>query len=286
MSLSLPNPCRLATRQSPLALRQSEIVADLIREKSNVEVQLVPMTTSGDRRMDWSLQREGGKGLFTKELEQAVLDGQADLAVHSAKDMPTDSPDGLKLCAFLERDDPRDVLVTREGVTTIRKIASGSPRRISQLKNRYPEAEWLELRGNVETRLRKIAEAEEADATVLAAAGLNRLKIQSYPGLRFQYLPVDEMVPAPGQAAIALQTKTDMGDLFSSLGHRETNQAVELERKVLAAMGGGCQVALGVYVSTEAVHFFHEETGVLSLDLQRFKKDDDLIKKLTELIGR
>ena len=146
--------CRLATRKSPLALRQADIVSKLIRSTMNVDVELLPISTSGDQRLDWNLQDKGGKGLFTKELESALLAGEADLAVHSAKDLPTDSPEGLCLCCFLEREDVRDVLVLREGVVSPKVLASGSPRRVAQLKNRFPEANWIEMRGNVETRLK------------------------------------------------------------------------------------------------------------------------------------
>ena len=274
--------CTLATRKSPLALRQAEIVAELIRTQMNLEVELLPLTTSGDQRLDWSLQHKGGKGLFTKELELALLGGQADLAVHSAKDMPTDSPDGLSLSSFLEREDVRDVLVLRDDVETPKVLASGSPRRVAQLRNRFPDTKWNEMRGNVETRLKKIALHGEADGTILAAAGLKRLGIDSFPGLKFEHLPVDEMVPAPGQAAIAVQTREEDEEKFSVLGHPETKKAVCLERMVLESMGGGCQVAVGAYSDECLFRFFHEKTGLLKLDLDCSDKEltDELIRRV------
>ena len=274
--------CILATRKSPLALRQAEIVAELIRTQMNLEVELLPLTTSGDQRLDWSLQDKGGKGLFTKELELALLGGQADLAVHSAKDMPTDSPDGLSLSSFLEREDVRDVLVLRDDVETPKVLASGSPRRVAQLRNRFPDTKWNEMRGNVETRLKKIAIHGEADGTILAAAGLKRLGIESFPGLKFEHLPVDEMVPAPGQAAIAVQTREEDEEKFSVLGHPETEKAVCLERMVLESMGGGCQVAVGAYSDECLFRFFHEKTGLLKLGLDCSDKEltDELIRRV------
>ena len=189
-----PN-CRVSYKKSPLAMKQAEIVADLVRSRLNIQVEVIAMSTTGDRQADWSLQERGGEGLFTKELEKAILDGRADIAVHSAKDMPTEDPAGLKISSFLKREDPRDVLITSKIDGDIERIASGS-RRIRQLQGRFPNIEWLELRGNVETRLSKIAELEEADGTVLAAAGLNRLEIGQYPGLNFELMEFDQMVPA------------------------------------------------------------------------------------------
>ena len=274
--------CTLATRKSPLALRQAELVAELIRAQMNLEVELLPLATSGDQRLDWSLQDKGGKGLFTKELELALLGGQADLAVHSAKDMPTDSPDGLSLSSFLEREDVRDVLVLRDDVETPKVLASGSPRRVAQLRNRFPDTKWVEMRGNVETRLKKIALHGEADGTILAAAGLKRLGIESFPDLKFEHLPVDEMVPAPGQAAIAIQTRKEDEGKFSVLGHPETEKAVGLERMVLEGMGGGCQIAVGAYSDGYLFRFFHEKTGFLKLDMASSDKEltDELIRRV------
>ncbi|MDG1139895.1 MAG: hydroxymethylbilane synthase [Opitutales bacterium] len=279
--MNIKTPVRLATRKSPLAICQSEIVANLIRSKMGLEVELLLMSTTGDQRLEWSLQKKGGKGLFTKELEQALLDGRADLAVHSAKDMPTENPDGLVLSAFLKREDPRDVLVIRSGLCTIEKIASGSPRRTSQLKARFPSAQWMELRGNVESRLRKIAENHEADGTILAAAGLNRLQIKEFEGVDFEVLPVDQMVPAPGQGAIAIQTRLVDREKFSVLGDPPTEAAVGLERKILEGLGGGCQVAIGAHVQEGMVYFYHQATGIIKIEMNG-KTDEELVRDLVE----
>jgi hydroxymethylbilane synthase len=279
--MNTTTPVRIATRKSPLALCQSEIVAELIRTRMGLEVELVQMSTTGDQRLEWSLQEKGGKGLFTKELEVALLDDRADLAVHSAKDMPTENPEGLVISAFLKRDDPRDVLVTRTGISEFQKIASGSPRRVSQLQNRFQRAEWTEFRGNVETRLRKIAHDHEADGTILAAAGLNRLRIEKFDGVDFEILPVDQMVPAPGQGAIAVQTRVADAKKFSVLGDPETEWSVQLERKILEGMGGGCQVALGAHVQADKLYFYHPNTEIIEIEIKN-RSDDEIVKELVE----
>ena len=257
-------------------MRQSLLVASRIEEEIGRKVSLFPMVTTGDRQSDWSLEKAGGKGLFTKELELALLDGRADLAVHSAKDMPTEMPAGLGLVAFLPREDPADVLVLKEGVDQPRTIATGSPRRRAQAANLFAEAKWIELRGNVETRLQKIAQGTEAEATLLAAAGLKRLNIKHFPGLTFRKLNLDEMVPAPGQGAIAIQARTEQEELFLKINDLETANAVSIERVVLRAFGGGCQVALGAHYSAsmDKLSFFHQKCGIKSLKIAGRKQSD------------
>ena len=247
----------LATRKSPLALRQAELASSALQRAIGAEVEILPLSTTGDQRLEWSLEQEGGKGLFTKELEVALLDGRADLAVHSAKDMPTDLPQGLALAGYLPREDPRDVLVIRDDVEVPRVIATGSPRRRAQiLHGSWSDAEVREIRGNVGTRLRKIAEGREADATILAAAGLRRLGIDEFAGLRFECLALEAMVPAPGQAAIALQSREDEIDRFTRACDPVTAEEVNFERSVLATMGGGCQVAVGIHRKGDRVYMF------------------------------
>ena len=236
----------------------------MIRAQMGCAVELFPMSTTGDRQSQWNLSEKGGKGLFTKELEDSLLRRDTDLAVHSAKDMPTECPEGLALSTFVEREDPRDVLILKEGVETPKVMATGSPRRQAQLKERFPGCKWIQLRGNVETRLQKIAEQEEADGTILAAAGLARLGLSSFAGLRFLPLAVDEMVPAAGQGAIAIQTRIEDRDMFNSLGDSSTQFEVMIERKVLEDQGGGCQVAIGVCMHQEKLHYFEESVGRLS----------------------
>lgn len=246
-----PETLLLATRASALARAQAELVrnhlAPLLPENS---FELLPLSTSGDRRLDWKLSEKGGKGLFTKELEEALLEGRAFAAVHSAKDLPTELPADLALAGFLPRGDAHDVLVRRVGATSVRLIASGSPRRREQGARLWPEAEWTELRGNVGTRLRKIAEGE-ADATILASAGLARLGITSFPGLSFEPLPLADMVPAAGQAAIAIECRIAELPIVKPLLDGNTFLAVSLERALLAALGGGCNSASAAHYDGE-----------------------------------
>jgi len=253
-------PCLIATRQSPLALVQSRLVATRLREVLGVECELLKIVTTGDRQTEWNLEQKGGKGLFTSELEQHLLQGSADLAVHSTKDLPGDLPTGLVVAGYLPRADVRDVLVTRTGVTSPRTIATSSPRRRQQLMRLFPDAGFTVIRGNVDTRLRKIV-AGEAEATVLAAAGLSRLGIPSWPGLDFRWLAPHEIVPAVGQGAIAIETRGRDTLKYVSALDGVTARHVNLERALQAALGGGCHTAFGAYVTTGLLHFFHERTG-------------------------
>jgi hydroxymethylbilane synthase len=252
----------LATRKSPLALAQAELVAAYLRDSLGAECELLKLVTTGDRQAEWSLEKKGGKGLFTRELESALLENRADIAVHSAKDLPGEPVAGLATAGYLPRDDPRDVLVLRLGVGAPLTIATGSPRRRQQAASLYPQVEFLEIRGNVDTRLGKIADRRIADATLLAAAGLKRLGIGSWPGLEFRALGFDAMVPAVGQGAVALQCRTDEADRYSGALDKATARGVGLERAVQAALGAGCQTALGVYATDDALYFFHEDTGL------------------------
>ena len=253
----------------------------MLQTKLEVQTELLPMSTTGDRQTQWNLAEKGGKGLFTKELEDALIQGDADLAVHSAKDMPTECPPGLCLSAFVERDDPRDVLILKDGMDTPNVMATGSPRRQAQLKDRFPQCEWIQLRGNVETRLRKIAEQDEADGTILAAAGLARLGLTGYPGLKFMHLPVSEMVPAAGQGAIAIQTRSADQDEYVRLGNPTTQKDVSIERQVLESQGGGCQIALGVCVQQGNLHFFEEGVGYLSFSCNEMS-ESEIMKKIKD----
>ena len=254
------NSCIIATRQSPLALIQSRQVAARLRTTLGVECQLLRIVTTGDRQTEWNLEERGGKGLFTTELEQHVLQGSADLAVHSTKDLPGDLPAGLVVAGYLPRADARDVLVTRRGIISPRTIATNSPRRRLQLTRLFPAASFMLLRGNVDTRLRKLA-AGEAEATVLAAAGLTRLGIDAWPGLDFRWLSPQEMVPAVGQGAIAVETRGRDTLKYVSALDGTTARQVSLERALQAALGGGCHTAFGAYVTADRLHFFHERTG-------------------------
>ena len=257
----------LATRKSPLALVQSGMVAARLREKiPDGECELLKIVTTGDRQAEWSLAKQGGKGLFTAELEQALLRGDAHLAVHSCKDLPGENPAGLAVAGFMPREDPRDVLVLREGVTVPQTIATGSPRRQLQIKLLFPAAVFTEIRGNVDTRLKKIA-GGLADATILAAAGLNRLGIRSWPGVIFRPLDFAQSVPAVGQGAIAVQCRTEDAAQFAGVLDAATARAVEVERAIQTVVGGGCQIAFAAHVVGDTLHFFHEKTGIRTLPL-------------------
>ena len=258
----------LATRKSPLALTQTETVAAWLRARlPGTECELLKVVTTGDKQTEWSLAKQGGKGLFTAELEQALLRGEAHAAVHSCKDLPGDNPPGLAVAGFLPREVTNDVLVLREGVTKPATIATGSPRRQLQIARLFPGAKFTEIRGNVDTRLKKIA-AGAADATILAAAGMKRLGFASWPGVVFRPLSFAESVPAVGQGAIALQCRTADVGLFAPALDAATGLTVTLERAFQSAIGGGCQVAFAAHATTDTLHFFHEKTGIRTFPLR------------------
>lgn len=267
------NPGLLATRQSPLALAQAELVAARFRESLGFHCVLRKFVTTGDRQLDWSLEKQGGKGLFTRELEQSLLAGESDLAVHSTKDVPGEMPPGLAIAGYLPRADPRDVLVTRTALVRPDLLATSSPRRRLQLQGLFPQVAFTELRGNVETRLRKVA-AGFADGTVLAAAGLARLGIHSWPGLTFRPLAPAEMTPAVGQGAIAVQCRVGDVKKFSAALDAVTARHIGLERALQTALGAGCQTAFGALAEGQSLYIYHEKVGGHFVDLQ----GDDLVR--------
>ncbi|WP_442887724.1 hydroxymethylbilane synthase [Congregicoccus parvus] len=251
----------VATRQSALAMVQTELaVAHLMQRLEGFDFRILPLVTTGDRQLEWSLEQEGGKGLFIGELESALLEGRADIAIHSAKDLPTDETAGLVLAGFLPREDPRDVLVIRKELPRPNSVATGSPRRRQQLARQFTKAVFSEIRGNVETRIRKILEGV-ADSTVLAQAGLNRLKIHESPGMRFQVLPLAVSVPAVGQGAVAVQCRPELAAKLAPALDEVTRRAVLLERAFLRKMGGGCHTAFAVHYDGIGVHLFHDACG-------------------------
>lgn len=265
----MSKPLILATRRSALALAQAEIAQALLQARHpGRQVELLPMSTTGDERLQWSLEKAGGKGLFTTELERAVVEGEADYAVHSGKDLPTEFLEGLEIVGYLPREDPHDVLVLREGLEngTPASIASASPRRRHQLSKLFPDASWTEIRGNVQTRLRKITEGH-ADATVLAAAGLNRLGIAAHAGIVFRPLTVAESVPAAAQGAIAIQGRAGERALWDGCICETTTRSVLIEREVLALLGGGCHSASAVFVEGSTLHLFDQSLGRHELEL-------------------
>jgi hydroxymethylbilane synthase len=255
----------LATRKSPLALAQAGLVAAYLGERLGAECELLKIVTTGDRQAEWSLEEKGGKGLFTKELEAALLRGEADVAVHSAKDLPGEAVEGLSTAGYLPRDDPRDTLVVRAGVAEPATLATGSPRRRRQAALLYGNPGFTEIRGNVDTRLKKIAELKVADGTILAAAGLRRLEIASWPGVEFRPIAIDKMVPAVGQGAIAVQCRSADKERFSGVLDLGTARSLGLERALQAELGAGCHTALGVHASGAMLYFFHEAVGLVSI---------------------
>lgn len=256
----------LATRKSPLALAQTTMVAARLTEVLGAECEQLRIVTTGDRQTDWSLIKQGGKGLFTAELEQALLRGDAHAAVHSCKDLPGENPPGLTVAGFLPRELTNDVLVLREGVTTPATIGTSSPRRQLQIAKLFPEAKFTEIRGNVDTRLNKIARGD-ADATILAAAGLRRLGFSSWPGVVFRPLSFAESVPAVGQGAIAIQCREDLAAHLQPALDAATGRAVTLERAFQARVGAGCQVAFAAHAVGDTLHFFHARTGIRTFPL-------------------
>ena len=277
----------LATRKSPLALVQAELVAARLREKlPGSTCELLPMTTTGDQKTEWSLSKQGGKGLFTAELELALQRGDAYAAVHSCKDLPGEITPGLVVAGYLPREDTHDVLVLREGVTTPATIGSSSPRRQQQVAKLFPQAQFIEIRGNVDTRLKKIATGV-ADATILAAAGLNRLKIASWPGTVFRPLEFSESVPAVGQGAIAVQCREADAALLAATLDAATARSVNRERAIQAAIGGGCQMAFGALATDDQIHFYHEKTGrrTLPLSPDDFRQPEATAARILKELG-
>lgn len=237
---------RIGTRGSPLALWQARAVAARL-DRHGRPGEICVIRTAGDRLQDAPLSDAGGKGLFVKEIEDALLAGDVDLAVHSAKDMSVALPDGLGVAAVLPREDSRDALVLPAGSTAIGEapgIGTGSVRRSAQLRASYPMARFLPIRGNVDTRLRKL-DAGEYDALVLAVAGLKRL---GHEGRISRRIPHDDCVPAPGQGIVAIETRLDHADVpgvLRAINDAGTAACFDAERALVAALGGGCQLPLG-----------------------------------------
>jgi hydroxymethylbilane synthase len=246
---------RIATRGSDLALWQARFVAERIAAKLGRETEIVPIVTSGDRLQGVSLAKLGGKGLFVKEIEEALLEERADVAVHSAKDLPAVLPPALALVAFPERADPRDALVVRAAGGTLRSLArgsrigTGSVRRAAQLRLARPDLEIVPLRGNVPTRLRKLDEQDLA-AVVLACAGLERLGESARIAER---IDPEVMLPAVAQGALAVQARRSdpLAAELAALDHAETAVRVAAERAVAAGLGADCNVPLAAFAELD-----------------------------------
>lgn len=256
-SLLSPQKIIIASRESLLAMWQAKYIQRRLGELyPQTEISILGMTTRGDQILDQSLSKIGGKGLFIKELEQALEDGRADIAVHSMKDMPMNVPEGFRLAAITEREDPRDAFVSNQ-YTSLKELPPGSVvgtsslRRESQLRAQFPHLQVQPLRGNVQTRLRKLDEGQYA-AIILAAAGLKRLELSDRITA---LLDPEQSLPAVGQGALGIECRadrTDLVELLQPLHHQETAYCVEAERAMSRVLGGSCQVPLGAFA--EIIH--------------------------------
>lgn len=241
---------RIGTRRSPLAMVQARLVADLLTEAADgVETELVPMSTRGDRNDRIALWKIGGKGLFVQELEQALVAGEIDVAVHSMKDLPGETNEAFSLGAVPVREDPRDVLIFPERIQSIHDLPSGavvgtsSLRRKAQLLSRRPDLTVTPLRGNVGTRMEKVHRGE-CDATLLAAAGMKRLGMEPET---YCFLRADDFIPAAGQGALAVEVRRGEEGLVDVLDHTESRMTALAERAFVTALGSDCRSAVGAH---------------------------------------
>ena len=246
----------VATRPSLLAYTQTQQTVELLKaQHPDCEFEIVKISTHGDAVTDKPLTAFGGTGVFVKELENAILEGRADFAIHSLKDVPSIQPEGLVLAAFPTREDPRDVLLIKNGLSIDElnencTIGTGSPRRIVQIAELKPRATFTDLRGNIDTRLKKLEEGQY-DAIVLAAAGLRRLG-KDIDAKAF--LPVDKCIPAIGQGAIAIECRKDDDEtitLLRTINNKDTETAILAERAFMKTVGGGCKFPLGAYATIQ-----------------------------------
>jgi hydroxymethylbilane synthase len=272
---------RIATRGSALALWQANHIRERLAQLHGVESELIRIRTSGDKFQTSSAAQVselgGMKGIFIKELEEALLAGTADLAVHSMKDVPTENPAGLTFPAITKREDVRDCLISRDGaklrnLTSGARVGTGSLRRQAQLRHHRPDLELLDLRGNVDTRLKKVA-AGEFDAIVLATAGINRLGASDRIT---EILPPEIVLPAVGQGALGIEIRADDREtlkLVAALDDPESHAAVTAERALLRELEGGCQVPLGAWARRENGGL-RLEAGVFSVDGKEFVRQE------------
>lgn len=239
----------IGTRGSKLALWQSNHIKEILEDKFDIEVELKRIKTQGDKILDVPLAKVGGKGLFVKELEVALTNKDTDIAVHSMKDVPTDLPSGLHIAAMTKRVDPRDVLISKTKATLMElpqntRIGTSSLRRQSQIRNVRPDFQIVDVRGNLETRLRKMDE-DQFDAIILAAAGVDRM---GYTENITERLSPDISLSAVGQGAIGIEARIEdkeINDMLAALNHQETFNAVSAERTMMRRLEGGCQVPIG-----------------------------------------
>ena len=293
------NRLRLGTRGSELALWQANAVAAGVRRRSGRECELVVITTTGDRLHEANLSLVGGKRVFVKEIEQALIRGDIDLAVHSAKDMPAELPNGLAIAAVLPRADPRDAVVQPAGAARLPelsaagndadggpapRVGSGSVRRVAQLRRAWPRAQFRLVRGNVGTRLRKL-DAGDCDLLVLAVAGLERLGLAHRISMP---LDPDVCLPAPGQGIVAVETRAgdaDTGAALAAIDDRAARAAFTAERAVVTALGGGCQVPIGALAEPDGERL-RLRAMVASLDgAQRLRREAAMSADAAQALG-
>jgi hydroxymethylbilane synthase len=290
-------PWIIATRESRLALWQAEHVQALLAARSSRPVQLLGMTTKGDQILDRSLSKVGGKGLFVKELEVALEEGRAHLAVHSLKDVPMELPEGFVLCTVMEREDPRDALVSNRypSLSALPQgavVGTSSLRRLVQLKALRPDLRIEPLRGNLDTRLRKLDEGHY-DAIVLAAAGLNRLGLMER--IR-EVIATEDMLPAAGQGALGLEIRavqSELAQLLAPLDHPPTRWATLAERAVSRALGGSCSMPLAAHavwdasgtLVLKALLGHPERTGLLRAELHATPASDAQANALGQAVA-
>lgn len=252
-------PIRIATRQSPLAMWQANTIREqLLKIWPEISIELLPLVTSGDRFLNDRLLKVGGKGLFVKELEEALLDGRADLAVHSMKDVPVTFPEGLCLAVICERHDPLDALISIKNLPLAELphaavVGTSSLRRKSQLLNLRPDLNIEPLRGNIQTRLEKM-NSGHFQAIILAAAGLERMGLEAFIAEKFT---PENMLPAAGQGALGVECRVDdeiIKALLAPLNHPLTARCVSVEREVNALLGGNCHTPLAAYCHPSPDH--------------------------------
>ena len=275
MKSPAPGRLRLATRGSPPALTQATAVADAITAATGLDTELMPIKTTGDRHQSVALHTIGGQGVFVKEIQQAVLDGRADIAVHSAKDLPSETPDGLVIGAFCERRDPADALIgsTLTGLLSGATVATGSVRRRAQLAAERPDLSFVELRGNIARRLEQIP---ERGAVAMAVAALEVLGMTE---LIAERLDPAQFVPAVGQGCVAVECRdTDAAAAASltTIDHAPTRHAVVVERAFLRELGSGCSLPVGAYCDGAVLHaFLAGESGAIFRERREVEVDTD-----------
>ncbi len=292
----LKNHLKIATRGSRLAIWQAEFVRNKILQFApDFNVQIIPFITEGDKRLDQSLAEIGGKGLFIKELEKALIEGEADMAVHSIKDFPVNLPDHFSLAAVLERGDPRDVFVSNlsQEISSLPEnsiVGTSSFRRCSLISSKYSNVKLLPLRGNLETRLKKL-DMGDYDGIVLAAAGLKRLGMQSRIA---SYFEPSDFLPAVGQGAVGIEILKESKTLFkflSSLEHQPSRWCVDAERAMIARLGGDCNFPIGGFAEIRGTEgflkgFVSNPAGTVVLFHQSSKSSFNNPEYLGEIVAK